>query len=159
MPRVLERARELFGTFTNYAYELEVARADGTSFHAIETSSGERRWLNELSDGTRVQLALAARLAFGELADEALLASIPFHPETPPSRVMIDLAPENSKRRMVWMLDTGAANSVATPLMARSMGAISFSSLNVVKIFSSRHKNGTGADDSGIPLAKMIAFG
>ncbi|TDJ74325.1 MAG: hypothetical protein E2O39_05020 [Planctomycetota bacterium] len=70
MPRVLERARELFGTFTNHAYELEVAREDGTSFRALETSSGERRWLNELSDGTRVQLALAARLAFVEDAEQ-----------------------------------------------------------------------------------------
>lgn len=72
-----------------------------------------------------VALALLPSGAYGgdsEPPEEALLASILFHPDTPPGRVMIDLAPADSKRRMVWMLDTGASASVATPRMARAMG-------------------------------------
>lgn len=66
MPRVLERARELFGTFTHHEYELRVSADDAGSFVAREARTGIGRRPDELSDGTRAQLLLAARLAFAE---------------------------------------------------------------------------------------------
>jgi exonuclease SbcC len=70
MPRVLERARELFATFTHHAYELQVAPGEAGSFVAVEARSGAGRRPHELSDGTRAQLLLAARLAFAEEAEQ-----------------------------------------------------------------------------------------
>lgn len=52
---------------------------------------------------------------------EALVGEFPFHPESPPSRVMIDLAAEGSPA-FVMMLDTGASTSVITPRYARWLG-------------------------------------
>ena len=69
MPRVLERARELFATFTHHNYELRVAPDEDGSFIAIEAPSGRARRPHQLSDGTRTQLILAAHLAFAEEAE------------------------------------------------------------------------------------------
>ena len=71
MPRVFQRARSHLSAFTRHGYELLLGK-DTTSpgLLAIETSSGERRNLDELSDGTRAQLLLAARLAFAEEVEQ-----------------------------------------------------------------------------------------
>ncbi len=69
MPRVLGRARELFAAFTHHAYELRLASGEEASFVAIEAKSGLGRCPGELSDGTRAQLGLAARLAFVKEAE------------------------------------------------------------------------------------------
>jgi uncharacterized protein YhaN len=69
MPRVLERARELFARFTHHAYDLRVTPDAAGSFVAIEAHSGEGFRPDQLSDGTRVQLLLAARLAFANQAE------------------------------------------------------------------------------------------
>ena len=56
-----------------------------------------------------------------EPVPEAVLAELPFlHPEEP-NRVYVDLAEEGGKP-FVMMLDTGAAESVVTPLQARKLG-------------------------------------
>jgi hypothetical protein len=56
-----------------------------------------------------------------EPAPEAVLAELPFlHPEEP-NRVYVDLADEGGKP-FVMMLDTGASESVVTPLQARKLG-------------------------------------
>ncbi len=65
-PRVLERARELFGSFTHHAYQLIVPSDHDTSFRAIDVQTSESKRPDELSDGTRAQLLLAVRLAFAE---------------------------------------------------------------------------------------------
>jgi len=65
-PRVLERARELFGSFTHSAYELRVPPDEASSFVAVETRTGRGLHPDQLSDGTRAQLLLASRLAFAE---------------------------------------------------------------------------------------------
>ncbi len=71
MPRVLERAQHHFGVFTHERYRLKVAAADGGSFVAVDArSGGVGLRLDELSDGTRAQLILAARLAFAEEAEQ-----------------------------------------------------------------------------------------
>jgi hypothetical protein len=70
MPRVLERARNRFGLFTHHRYELRVSPDDGGSFVAIDTDSGLGLRPEQLSDGTRAQLILAARLAFAEEAEQ-----------------------------------------------------------------------------------------
>jgi hypothetical protein len=70
MPRVLERARNRFGLFTHHRYELRVSPHDDGSFVAIDTESGLGLRPEQLSDGTRAQLILAARLAFAEEAEQ-----------------------------------------------------------------------------------------
>ena len=63
-PPVLQRARALVHRFTNGRYDLLVAEQDGESFRARDTATGEGLALSQLSDGTRAQLLLAARLAY-----------------------------------------------------------------------------------------------
>jgi hypothetical protein len=70
MPRVLERARERFATFTHQRYELKVSSSDGGSFVAVDQISNEGLSPDRLSDGTRAQLILAARLAFAEESEQ-----------------------------------------------------------------------------------------
>lgn len=54
---------------------------------------------------------------------EAVLASLPFESAALAWRkIAIDLAPEGNARRLHFILDTGATNSVVTPRLARSMG-------------------------------------
>ena len=74
MPRVLERARELFSGFTYHGYELRLAKDEETPrLVAVELRSGEARELDELSDGTRAQLLLAARIAFAEQVERGMV--------------------------------------------------------------------------------------
>ena len=72
-PRVFERAAGHFSSFTHHSYELRLSR-DTTSprLFAVDLRSGEGRDLNELSEGTRAQLLLAARMAFAEEAQGGL---------------------------------------------------------------------------------------
>ena len=69
-PRVLERARELFGNFTDHGYQLIVPSDDAGSFRAIDAQSRASKSPDQLSDGTRAQLLLAVRLAFAEEAEQ-----------------------------------------------------------------------------------------
>jgi DNA repair exonuclease SbcCD ATPase subunit len=69
-PRLLERARTLLKLFTHGAYELVAALEDGGArFRAVDTRNDRGLALDELSDGTRTQLLLAARLAYLEDAE------------------------------------------------------------------------------------------
>ena len=70
-PRVFERAAGHFSSFTHHSYELRLSR-DTTSprLFAVDLRSGEGRDLNELSEGTRAQLLLAARMAFAEEVEQ-----------------------------------------------------------------------------------------
>jgi predicted aspartyl protease len=52
---------------------------------------------------------------------EAVVGVLPFLDTQEPNRVMIDLAPEGH-RTFAMFLDTGAATSIVTPRMARSLG-------------------------------------
>ncbi len=71
MPRVLERARAHFFAFTHHNYKLELGKDNGAPrLFAREARSGEVREIDELSDGTRVQLLLAARIAFAEEVEQ-----------------------------------------------------------------------------------------
>ncbi len=65
-PRMLERAQHWFLRFTRGSFRLDV---DGDHFIAHDTRLDEARRLDQLSDGTRIQLLLAARLAFMEDAE------------------------------------------------------------------------------------------
>ncbi len=87
-PAVLARAVDLFAAFTGQGYELRVEqRPEGPAFRAYDTRGERELALPELSDGTRAQLLLAARLAFllesegtvhpPLLLDEALTSSDP----------------------------------------------------------------------------------
>lgn len=65
VPRVLEEANRLFREFTHNAFELVLDSAEeDVRFRARDVSLGRFRELSELSDGTRIQLLLAARFAF-----------------------------------------------------------------------------------------------
>ena len=71
MPRVFERARNHFSDFTFHNYELRLDKAPGNPrLFAIELAGGRRRELGELSDGTRAQLLLAARIAFAQEVEQ-----------------------------------------------------------------------------------------
>ncbi len=75
MPRLLEETRRHFSTFTRYRHDVRLSRDDGPP-RLIATDPGhdESRELDELSDGTRAQLLLAARVAFaGEVEGETRL--------------------------------------------------------------------------------------
>lgn len=73
MPRVFQRARDHFYTFTHHGYELRLGRdSKSPRLFAIEPRNGESRELDELSDGTRAQLLLAARVAFAEEVERGL---------------------------------------------------------------------------------------
>ena len=74
-PRVLKSAMERFGTFTHQRYKLIIDPKDNGSFNAVDQATGQGQKLSELSDGTRAQLILAARLAFA--ADVAHGADLP----------------------------------------------------------------------------------
>jgi len=63
-PPVLQRANALFKRFTDGRYELDVDDRDQESFRARDTTTGEGLALSQLSDGTRAQLLLAARLGY-----------------------------------------------------------------------------------------------
>jgi len=68
---------------------------------------------------------LAAGAALASPAPEppadAVVGVLPFEESAEPNRVMVDLAPEGG-RAFVMMLDTGASDSVVTPLLARQLG-------------------------------------
>ena len=71
MPRVFERARGHFSDFTHHGYELRLSRnTQSPRLFAVDLRSGEEREMNELSDGTRAQLLLAARMAFAEEVEQ-----------------------------------------------------------------------------------------
>ncbi len=71
MPAVLETAQRLFAHFTHFGYEITVTGGGGEPrLTAIEAATGEARDLSELSDGTRAQLLLAARMAFAEEVEQ-----------------------------------------------------------------------------------------
>ncbi len=71
MPRVFERARDHFHGFTFHNYELRLEKGNGTPrLFAVESRGGQRRELDELSDGTRAQLLLATRIAFAEEVEQ-----------------------------------------------------------------------------------------
>ena len=73
MPRVFERARGHFSTFTHHGYELRLGRdSKSPRLFATDLRNGESRELDELSDGTRAQLLLAARVAFAEEVERGL---------------------------------------------------------------------------------------
>jgi hypothetical protein len=71
-------------------------------------------------------LGAALPLLLGAGAPEpppaAVLATLPFLDSEEPNRVYVDLAPESARRRLRFLLDTGATDSVVTPLAARAMG-------------------------------------
>jgi len=60
-PRLMQRAQHYFGRFTHNGWQLELD--DAGSFCTRDLTANEVRTLEQLSDGTRVQLLLAARLA------------------------------------------------------------------------------------------------
>jgi hypothetical protein len=68
-------------------------------------------------------LAAPPGLAAGapEPPTEAVLAELPFLAGDEPNRVIVDLAPDGA-RPLRLMLDTGAAQSTLTPLMAKQLG-------------------------------------
>ena len=71
MPRIFERAHGHFSAFTHHGYELRLGRdTQSPRLFAIDLQSDEARELDELSDGTRAQLLLAARIAFAEEVEQ-----------------------------------------------------------------------------------------
>jgi predicted aspartyl protease len=68
-------------------------------------------------------VVLAAAPAHGgEPPPEAVLAELPFLAPEVSNRILVDLAPADSERRLEMMLDTGASFSFLSPDAAREMG-------------------------------------
>lgn len=63
---VFSRASELFSTFTHHQYKLRLNDDESEGFAAYDSISGRTLGLEQLSSGSRVQLLIAARLAFIE---------------------------------------------------------------------------------------------
>lgn len=57
-----------------------------------------------------------------DVPDDAVLAELPFLESAEANRVYVDLAPEDSRRPLRMLLDTGANVSVMTPRTARALG-------------------------------------
>lgn len=73
MPKVFERAKELFKRITKNRYELVVdSETEKAEFRARDLRDGVGRSLNELSSGTRIQLIMSVRLAFIEKAESEI---------------------------------------------------------------------------------------
>ena len=75
--------------------------------------------------GPILALLFAGSTAFGagapEPPSEAVVGTLPFESGDEPNRVLVNLAPPGG-RPFLMMLDTGASDSVVTPLMARELG-------------------------------------
>jgi len=69
-PPVLKLAQAWFGRFTHHGWSLEVDPAGTGCFVAVDNRTSQTRQLSELSDATRIQLLLAARLAAIEQLEE-----------------------------------------------------------------------------------------
>ncbi len=65
-PEVFSRANEFFTGVTRGSYRLEINEEAPPSFMAIDSESGRKKELRELSSGTRLQLLTSIRLAFIE---------------------------------------------------------------------------------------------
>lgn len=71
-PAVVKRARELFAAYTHAGFELEADARDGSLFARATGRPDRRLELEQLSSGTRVQLVLAARIAYLESAERGV---------------------------------------------------------------------------------------
>lgn len=78
LPVVLRRARELFSRITHGRYELHVPTGEKPEFRAVETAGRVGLGLDQLSSGTRLQLLLAARLAFVERQEQGVKLPLVF---------------------------------------------------------------------------------
>ena len=67
-PALLARAREWFLRFTRNRYQLQLG--DDSRFRAFDMEARQYRSLGQLSDGTRIQLLLAARLSYIEHVEQ-----------------------------------------------------------------------------------------
>ncbi|MCY4274794.1 MAG: AAA family ATPase [Gammaproteobacteria bacterium] len=77
IPRMFERAKSHFARFTRNSYELQLGRHNGKpGLWMLELHTGKKRELDQLSDGTRVQLLIATRIAFAEEIEKSL--TLPF---------------------------------------------------------------------------------
>lgn len=74
--RVLRRARDLFLRITKGRYELNVRRSDPPEFSALDVAEERALTLDQLSSGTRLQLLLAARVAFVEAQEQGVKAPL-----------------------------------------------------------------------------------
>lgn len=129
-PEVVQRARDSFARFTHQRYGLVVEHGEaGSQFRALESATQRGLALSELSDGTRMQLLLAARLAFATGAehgaplplflDEALTASDPERFRAV-AEVLLDLA---ASGRQIFYLTCNPADVRILADVCRDVGA------------------------------------
>lgn len=130
-PPVVARARQLFSAFTHGAHELLVPADDGEPYRARDTRSGRGLALSQLSDGTRAQLLLAARLAHIAEAergvqlplflDEALTASDPARFDAIAS-ALLDLVQREGRQLVYLTCDPADVHAWQRLLAARGLG-------------------------------------
>jgi DNA repair exonuclease SbcCD ATPase subunit len=129
-PPVVARARQLFSGFTHGAYELLIPADDHEPYRARDTRSGRGLALSQLSDGTRAQLLLAARLAHVAEAergvqlplflDEALTASDPARFDAV-ANALLDLAQREGRQLFYLTCDPADIQAWQRLLDARGL--------------------------------------
>jgi predicted aspartyl protease len=72
--------------------------------------------------GLLLGVVLSVSAIAGEPPPESVLATLPFLGPEESNRIFVDLAKEDSRRRLRLLLDTGASDSVLTPGAAREAG-------------------------------------
>lgn len=143
LPPVLAHATALFARFTAGRYELRVERTKaGDAFVAVEATTGRPLALRELSDGTRAQLLLAARLAFVEdaehseplplLLDDALSVADPARFEAV-AGALLDLVWTQGRQILVFTANPAAAAAWQQTLTAAGQPAAPVTDLAVVR--------------------------
>lgn len=93
-----------------------------------------------IAGGIGLLLASAA-IAVSDVPEDAVVAKLPFLDVAEPNRIFVDLAPDGSAPLQL-MLDTGASDSVFTPLAARRAGV----SVRRTKSSAYRRETLTGRD-------------
>jgi len=129
-PRLLQQAQAYFSRFTEGAWQIELGR--DREFKALDVAAGQTRTLDELSDGTRVQLLLAARLAALEFRedsvhvpiclDEALSTTDPRRFRAA-AKALFELAADPDAPRQILYFTSDHGEAEQWILAARELGA------------------------------------
>jgi predicted aspartyl protease len=102
---------------------------------------GMRRLRASLAVWLAILPLVPAARAAPDVAEDAVVAAIPFADVDAPNRIYVDLSPEGSPP-LPWLLDTGATGSVMTPLAARRLGV----SVRAIKDTPYRRETRIGRD-------------
>jgi energy-coupling factor transporter ATP-binding protein EcfA2 len=159
-PRLLARAQSLFARFTQHRYALQLTEGPAPAFRAVEVETGDGRSLAELSDATRVQLLLAARLAYVEqvdpdarlplVLDEVLATSDPERFEAVAS-ALLPLAAEQGRQVLYASADPADRGRFDRVLRGAGLPEAAIVDLDVVRGLGTRVRGRTTLEVPPLP--------